>query len=127
MENLWGMIAKARGVELDEEFLYSLGNFEYKYRISERGLEYYDNDGDWWTLSDCNNEFIKGIGKIERLPFRPQKGDSYYTIINENEVIISLWENRSIDYTRLISGVVFRTREEAEAYIPTWLDRISKL
>ena len=127
MENLWETIAKARGVAIDEEFLYSLGNFEYKYRISERGLEYYDNDGDWWSLSTCSIEFIKGIGKIERLPFRPKIDDSYFTIINENEVIISLWQNRSIDYTRLIAGVVFRTREEAEAYIPTWIERINKL
>ena len=81
MENLWEIIAKARGVELDEEFLYSLGNFEYKYRISERGLEYYDNDGGRWTFSECSSEFIKGIGKIEKIPFTPKVGDEYWTYI----------------------------------------------
>ena len=125
MENLWEMIAKARGVNLAEEFLYSLDYSKYKYRISEKGLEIYE-DGQWYP-SSLANDFIIGEGKIERLPFRPQIDNSYFTIINENEVIISLWENRSIDYTRLIAGVVFRTREEAEDYIPTWKERINKL
>ena len=127
MENLWNLIAKARGVELDEEFLYSLGNFEYKYRISERGLEYYDNDGGRWTFSDCSSEFIKGIGEIEKIPFRPQKGEMYYSIDNYNSAWGYDWVGTTRDYTRLITGIVFRTLEEAEAYIPTWKERISKL
>ena len=128
MENLWELVAKARGVELGEEFLYSLGNYEYKYRISERGLEYYDNDdGGRWTFSDCSNEFIKGIGKIERLPFRPKRVEVYYTIIHNTATVSYHWADTTADYERLIAGVVFRTREEAEAYIPTWIERINKL
>ena len=120
------MIAKARGVELNEEFFMSNGVDKCKYRVTEKRLEVLDISGKW-VASCLTDEFIRGEFVIEKIPFRPQVGDSYYTIINENEVIISLWENRSIDYTRLIAGVVFRTREEAEAYVPTWLDRISKL
>lgn len=125
MENLWELVAKAIGVKLDEEFLYSLDGAKYKYRINGKGLEMYE-DGQWYP-SSRSNAFIRGEGKFERLPFRPKIDDSYFTIINENEVIISLWGNRSIDYTRLIAGVVFRTREEAEAYIPIWIERINKL
>ena len=129
MENLWEMNAKARGLKLNEEFLYSFGNFEYKYRISEKGLEYYDTDkdGGWWTLSDCSNEFIKGIGKIERLPFRLKRVELYYTIIHNTATVSYHWADTTADYERLIAGVVFRTREEAEAYIPTWIERINKL
>ena len=126
MENLWEMIAKARGLELNEEFFMSNGGIKCKHRVTEKRLEVLGILGKWGA-SGLTDDFIRGEGVIEKIPFRPQKGDNYYTIVNENEVIISLWENRSIDYTRFISGVVFRTREEAEAYIPTWLDRISKL
>ena len=125
MENLWNLIAKARGVELNEEFILVYMGSKCKHKITTYGLNIFI--GEEWGGSRAVDEFIRGEGEIEKLPFRPQVDDSYYTIINENEVIISLWENRSIDYTRLISGVVFRTREEAEAYIPTWLNRISKL
>ena len=125
MENLWEMIAKARGVEINEEFLYSLDAVMYKYRISEKGLEIYQDEQ--WYPSSRANVFIKGEGKIERLPFRPKRAEVYYTIIHNTATVSYHWGDTTADYERLIAGVVFRTREEAEAYIPTWKERISKL
>ena len=123
MDNLWNLIAKARGVELGDEFKWS--NFKNKYRISESGLEHFE-DGQW-----CNSlraiEFISGIGEIEKLPFRPQRVEVYYTIIHNTATVSYHWADTTADYERLIAGVVFRTREEAEAYIPTWIERINKL
>ena len=121
MEILWETIAKARGVELGEEFLYSWN----KYRINEKGLEVY-GDGQWYS-SSLENDFIKGEGKLERLPFRPQRTEVYYTIIHNTATVSYHWADTTADYERLIAGVVFRTREEAEAYIPTWIERINKL
>lgn len=127
MENLWEMIAKARGVAINEEFLYSWGRFTDKLRISEEGLEIYgDIDGRWHTSSDAHI-FIKGIGKIEKIPFRPERTEVYYTIIHNTATVSYHWADTTADYERLIAGVVFRTREEAEAYIPTWIERINKL
>ena len=127
MENLWEIIAKARGVELDEEFLYSLGNFEYKYRISERGLEYYDNDGGRWTFSECSSEFIKGIGKIEKIPFTPKVGDEYWTYVCfglQITIMQYIWRNDYADKKNKLHGIVFRTRQEAKDYLPTWEKRL---
>ena len=125
MENLWEMNAKARVLKLDEEFLYSLDGTKYKYRISEKGLEVYGDEK--WYPSSRSNAFIRGEGKIERLPFRLQKGDAYYTLYLNKEVIYSEWADNSVDYARLIAGIVFRTEQEARAYIPTWQERISEL
>ena len=127
MDNLWELVAKARGVELNEEFLYSWGTPRYKYKISERGLEYYNKDVGRWTFSECSSEFIEGVGEIERLPFRPKRAEVYYTIIHNTATVSYHWADTTADYERLIAGVVFRTREEAEAYIPTWIERINKL
>ena len=125
MENLWEMIAKARGVELGEEFLYSWSSFTNKLRISEEGLEIYE-DGQWYASSYAH-VVIKGEGKIEKLPFRPKRAEVYYTIIHNTATVSYHWADTTADYERLIAGVVFRTREEAEAYIPTWIERINKL
>ena len=125
MENLWEMIAKARGVELGEEFLYSWSCVSIKLRISEEGLEIYE-DGQWYS-SVRSYVFIKGEGKIERLPFRPKRTELYYTIMHNTTTGSYHWGDTSADYQRLIAGLVFRTREEAEAYIPTWIERINKL
>lgn len=125
MENLWEMIAEVRGVELDEIFLYSLDGAKYKYRINGKGLEIYE-DGQWYS-SNRSNAFIRGEGTIEKLPFRLQKGVAYYTLYLNKEVIYSEWADNSIDYARLIAGIVFRTEQEARAYLPTWQERINKL
>lgn len=77
-----------------------------------------------WRM--ITGKFIRGEGLTEKIPFRPQKGEEYYTIINE-QIILTSWINWTIDYTRFIAGIIFRTAEEAEAYLPTWQKRISKL
>ena len=54
MENLWELVTKVRGVELNEEFSYSCDYSNYKYRISEKGLEIYE-DGQWYSSSLTND------------------------------------------------------------------------
>ena len=81
MENLWEMIAKARGLELNEEFILCAKGLEYKLRITTNGLEAFRHEG--WFCSYGVDEFIRGVGEIEKLPFRPQIGDTYYTIFSK--------------------------------------------
>lgn len=124
MDNLWGMIAKARGVELDEEFILVYMGSKYKHKITNYGLNIFI--GEEWCGSRAIDEFIRGEGEIEKLPFRPQIGDKYYSTFMDS-IISDKWVNATVDYTRLIAGIVFKTKEEAEAYLPTWKERISKL
>ena len=123
MENLWEMIAKARGVAINEVFKWQ-GS---KYKITNyEGLLVLENG---WVKSRSVLSFIKGGDDcvIERLPFRPKRVEVYYTIIHNTSTVSYHWGDTTADYERLIAGTVFRTREEAEAYIPTWLERINKL
>ena len=123
MENLWEMIAKARGVAINEVFKWQ-GS---KYKITNyEGLLVLE---DGWVKSRSVLSFIRGGDDcvIERLPFRPQRAEVYYTIIHNTATVSYHWGDTTADYERLIAGVVFRTREEAEAYIPTWQERINKL
>ena len=125
MENLWNLIAKARGVELNEEFILVYMGSKCKHKITTYGLNIFI--GEEWCGSRAVDEFIRGEGEIEKLPFRPQKGDVFYTTITNNTVIDEEWLDTTSDYTRLIAGIVFRTKKEAEDYLPTWQERISKL
>ena len=97
MANLWGMIAKARGLELGDEFLYSWGSFTINLRISEVGLDIYE-DGQWYS-SIRSNAFIRGEGKIEKIPFAPKVGESYWTYYNSRDIYIGTycWSNNYFD------------------------------
>ena len=123
MENLWETIAKARGVAINEVFKWQ-GS---KYKITNyEGLLVLE---DGWVKSRSVLSFIRGGDDcvIERLPFRPRRAEVYYTIIHNTSTVSYHWADTTADYERLIAGLVFRTREEAEAYIPTWIERINKL
>ena len=121
MENLWEMIAKARGVELEEEFKWL--NFRHKITKYD-GLLILDGS---WERSNGTLSFIKGYGEIEKLPFRPQDGRTFYSIFDNSYIGSCHWINSTDNYARLIAGIVFRTGEEAEAYLPIWQERINKL
>ena len=126
MENLWKMIAEVRGVELDEEFIWDYKGFKYKHRITTSGLQIFVEDK-WFGNSTSATAFIEGAGEIEKLPFRPQIGDTFYTIFSNTMVTSERWAGSAGDYARLMAGLVFRTKEEAAAYIPTWKEIVSKL
>ena len=126
MENLWKMIAKARGVELDEEFKWN-------------GLIYQITDYDGLLVLDCScawvtsgrtHGFIKGEGKIEKIPFVPfvpKVGENYWTYGDDGEipkVEFHTWHNDCYDKIRKILGVIFRTEQKAIDYLPTWKKRL---
>ena len=124
MENLWEMIAKARGVELGEEFKWN-------------GLIYQITDYDGLLVLDCScawvtsgrtHGFIKGEGKIEKIPFVPKMGEKYYTYTNygSNDPYVCkyVWNNVGIHKQRKAFGIVFRTKKEAKDYLPTWKKRL---
>ena len=125
MENLWETIAKARGVAINEEFSYSWDNYSYKYRINEKGLEIYE-DGQWYS-SSLANDFIRGVGEIERLPFRPKMGENYWTYsagFSLSTIEYYSWGNSCYDKERKLLGIVFKTEQEAKDYLPTWRKRL---
>ena len=60
------------------------------------------------------------ISKIEKIPFKPKKGNSYWSVRwncdQEISIIPSNWANDDIDYRMLYCGNVFRTEAEAEKH-----------
>ena len=121
MENLWKMIAKARGVELNEEFKWN-GSI---YKIAEYDglLALYNS----WVKSSNVASFIEGDGKIEKLPFVPKMGECYWTYGNglgRPYVEKFIWANSCYDKERKLLGIVFRTEQEAKDYLPTWEKRL---
>ena len=120
MENLWEMIAKARGIALDEEFKWQGSNYKI---TNYDGLLVF---ADGWVRSNSVVSFIKGDGKIEKLPFSPKMGENYWTYYTNQEIYIETycWNDSAFDKERKLLGIVFRTGQEAKDYLPTWKKRL---
>ena len=85
------------------------------------------------TFGDVFNKYIgriiTGEYKIEKAPFVPKDGERYWTYISfglGRGISIGYydWAGSSFDQERRLMGVIFRTREDAEDYIPTWRKRL---
>ena len=127
MNYIKDIVEKVLPVDIGEEFNIIVDNCHYSIYNPVKFTET-DLVGNGGVILNCYiSTLITGADKIEKLPFRPKRTEVYYTIIHNTATVSYHWADTTADYERLISGVVFRTREEAEAYLPTWQERINKL
>lgn len=118
-KNLIPNIARMLGVEIGEEFKVK-GDDETTYSFTDDGLKLIYNGGIGIAEISSDAAFIallKGKDEIVKLPWKPKKGDAYYTfeIFRGKWVVRSLWwTGAPCNYALLDKGWVFCTKEEAE-------------
>ncbi len=119
--NYMEKVAKMLGVEIGEEFKIEFDDGVLSidsYVFLDRGIACFDGH---LVDTSCIWNLIKGEYKIIKLPFKPKKGDRYYTYYTSGEEWLiwdSTWNNDVSDYARLKSGIVFRTSKEALNALP---------
>lgn len=117
-KNLIPEIARMLGVEIGEEF--KVKGREYIFHFVNNGLIAYRTDGSVLPYENCLTHFlwlINGEEEIVKIPWKPKKGDAYYTfeVFRSKWVVRSLWwTGAPCNYALLDKGWVFRTKEEAE-------------
>ena len=113
-------IAGIFGLELGEEFTINGRSSEYyPYVFTEDGLV--DKDGDGVSIPI---DLLRGVYTIEKLPFRPEEGQRYYTFGLCLTVISRHWTRSNYDMERKLLGTVFRTEQEAIEYLPIYKKRL---
>lgn len=122
-KNLIPQIAQMLGVELGEEFKVK-GDDETTYIFTDDGLKLTYDGGIGIVEISSDVAFaalVKGTDEIVKLPWKPKKGDVYFTF----ELLGGKWVVRSFwwggfpnEYALLDKGWVYRTCEEAEVALP---------
>ena len=122
-KNLTPEIAKMLGVEIGEEFKVK-GEDELTYRFDSDGLKLTHDSGIELAKMSANIAFVdlvNGKDEIVKLPWKPKKGETYYTFeLLRGKWIVHLlwWADSPNGYALLDKGWVFRTKEEAEDALP---------
>lgn len=122
-KNLIPEICKMLGVELGEEFKIK-GYNGVTYRFANDGLRLTHDDGSRKFDTTANMaliDLLSGIAEIIKLPWKPKKGDTYYTfeLLGDKWGVRSSWWGGSPDeYALLEKGWIYRSQEEAEAALP---------
>lgn len=127
MANLISEIAKMLGVELGEEFkvVYKTG-FEIICNFTKEGVFVHKGDSGRYE-KELLADIICGKVEIVKLPWKPKKGETYYTfeLLGGKWIVHLLWWAGSPNgYALLEKGWVYRTQEEAEAALPAVADEM---
>lgn len=121
-KNLIPQIAHMLGVELFEEFkvVYKVG-FEIICNFTKEGVFVHEEGCSGKHDKELLADIICGKAEIVKLPWKPKKGDAYYTFVlmGDKWGVGSLhWDGFPNEYALLDKGWVYRTRAEAEAALP---------
>lgn len=116
-KNLIPQIAQMLGVEIGEDFKIK-GYTEQTYRFDDDGLKVIYSYLMKKTFANVMlGSLLAGKAEIVKLPWKPKKGDAYYTfeVFRGKWVVRSVWwTGEPCNYALLDKGWVFRTKEEAE-------------
>ena len=133
-KNLMPEVAALLGVEYNEKFQVDTHGTEFAkgnlFCFNEKnGLLMIYPDG----VSCSANELVYGIlcgyYKIVKLPWKPKNGEIYWTIMFTSDDKPSaqrlVWSGDSIDFIKKALGLVYRTKEEAEAHLAEDYERLT--
>lgn len=123
-KNLFPQIAEMLNVDIGEEFkLQEIDNKIYKIELNgfwqrTENQKCWDSmEGSFFEL----NAILMGKRTVVKLPWKPKKGDVYYTfeILRGKWVVRSLWwAGAPCNYALLDKGWIYRTKAEAETALP---------
>ena len=121
-KNLIPKIAQMLDVELGEEFKVDKYD-EMTFKFAEKMLvARADFKGAKWGITYVVlSELLGGDAEIVKLPWKPKKGETYYTfgLLGSKWVVRSLWWGGfPEEYALLDKGWVYRSEKEAQAALP---------
>ena len=120
-KNLIPEVLKLLGVEYDERF--KLTNTDGVitendvFCFFEHGLSHALQDGEYEDANDILYDILAGNYEIVKLPWEPREGERYcYPSVSAKNVDCTNWICCSFDYAMKALGMIYRTKEEAEAH-----------
>ena len=122
-KNLMPEILKLLGVDYGEQFKlhnkeYTFGDDLFMFNKDEGLFCIYPN-GSIEILNNVLYDILNGNYEVVKLPYRPQMGDKYWMLdlCEGIHIVDYIWDGDILDLLGLNFGIVYRTREEAEAHM----------
>lgn len=109
-------IIKMFGVKLEKEFCITRFPKDARFKFTEDGLFYYNEEKSWWEgASYILTKLLSGYAKIVVPPWKPDDGESYYVpnLSVEEKYCMLTWCHSSEDKLQYQRGLVCKTKEEA--------------
>ena len=120
-------VAKLLGYEVGEEFnvIYNTGVYATHNPFKFIDTDLIDKDGD--NNNDVLIYLLTGHYTTEKIPFVPKMGEKFFSYgagLERPYIEQLVWANICYDRERKLLGIIFKTKQEALNYLPTWLKRL---
>lgn len=128
-KNYMPEVAKMLGLEINEEFdlIYETGQKSDwgPYKITSDGLV--DESGSWTLNETAILNLLKGNYSLQKRPWRPKKGELFWTINGKGNVEKYHFLNDMCDLALLNMGNCFPTKKAAKAAVPEMLAKFEEI
>lgn len=129
-ENLMTEVAALLGVELGEEFIIENADRKETVVLAADGLHVIQpNDVLGPDHGKLLSKILQGLYDVKKLPWEPKRGESYYAIniadTTTTYIAWHAWNGYVRDYVSLQLGIIYKTKEEAQAHMSEDYERLT--
>lgn len=126
-KNLIPEIAKMLGVELGEEFIIENKDHKETVVLAADGFHVIQpNNVVGPDHGKLFSKVLQGLYEIKKKPWEPKYKETYYRPnIIYKRVSDVLWRGSALDYALKSLGMIYRSREEAEAHLAEDYERLT--
>ena len=128
-KSLMPEVAKILGVEIGEKFKVADKYNVADAIITDESFCEITRDGCYSPNSILLHLVLKGEWELQKLPWEPKRGESYYAIniadTTTPYIAWHAWNGYVRDYVSLQLGIIYKTKEEAQAHMAEDYERLT--
>ena len=117
-KNCMAAVAKLLGVELGEEFIIENKDSKETVVLAADGFHVIQpNDVVGPDHGKLLSKVLQGLYEVKKKPWVPKKDERYYIPSVSNQCVQKyFWHEYTLDFAMKALGMIYRTKEEAEAH-----------
>ena len=126
-KNCMDAVAKLLGVELGEEFIIENADRKETVVLAADGFHVIQpNNVVGPDQGKLLSKVLQGLYEVKKIQWEPQRGDVYF-ILNTMALFIEsfVWGDSTFDYAAKNMGIIYRTKDEAEAHLAEDYERLT--
>ena len=126
-KNCMAAVAKLLGVELGEEFIIENADRKETVVLAMDGFHVIQpNNVVGPDHGKLLSKVLQGLYEVKKIPWEPKKDERYYIPSVSNQCVQKyFWHEYTLDFAMKAFGMIYRTKEEAEAHFAEDYERLT--
>ena len=126
-KNCMAAVAELLGMELGEEFVIQNADRKETVILAADGFHVIQpNNVVGPDHGKLLSKVLQGLYEVKKIPWEPKKDERYYIPSVSNQCVQKyFWHEYTLDFAMKALGMIYRTKEEAEAHLAEDYERLT--